>query len=126
MSRQQISRDGGSAAISGPRTLASDADRDAVARALGAAFAEGRLDAGEHGERVHAAYAARTWQELRHLTADLPEQGGKTAGAMVGTRPLCLVDRCLMCALMIACPPAGIIWMLMARNRPRGTHAEDQ
>src|SRR5215469_11353761 len=53
-------------------TLASDADRDAAVRLLNEAFAEGRLTADEHGERVRAAYAGRTWQELARLTADLP------------------------------------------------------
>ena len=53
-------------------TLASDADRDAAVRVLNEAFAEGRLTADEHGERVRAAYAGRTWQELAQLTDDLP------------------------------------------------------
>ena len=53
-------------------TLASDADRDTAVRVLNEAFAEGRLTADEHGERVRAAYAGRTWQELAQLTADLP------------------------------------------------------
>ena len=57
-------------AAGAPQTRASDADRDAAAALLGAAFAEGRLTAGEHGERLSAAYAARSWQQLRQLTAD--------------------------------------------------------
>lgn len=52
--------------------LTSDADRDRAADALGAACAEGRLNAAEHGERVRAAYAARTWQQLGSPSADLP------------------------------------------------------
>ena len=60
------------------RTRASDADRDAAAALPGAAFAEGRLTADEHGERLSAAYAARTWQQLRQLTADLPGTAGAT------------------------------------------------
>lgn len=60
------------------QTRASDADRDAAAALLGAAFAEGRLTADEHGERISAAYAARTWQQLRQLTADLPGTAGAT------------------------------------------------
>src|SRR5260370_22793033 len=51
-----------------PQTRASDADRDAAAALLGGAFAEGRLTADEHGERLNAAYAARGWQQLRPLT----------------------------------------------------------
>jgi hypothetical protein len=50
----------------------SDVDRDAAAGVLNAAFADGRLTAEEHGQRVEAAYTARTWQQLHQLTADLP------------------------------------------------------
>ena len=55
---------------------ASDADRENVVTLLGAAVADGRLTADEHGERVEQAYAARTLGELVVLTADLmpPEQ----------------------------------------------------
>ena len=51
--------------------LASDADRDAAAGLLSEAFAEGRLSAGGHGERVRAAYTARTRADLAGLTSDL-------------------------------------------------------
>lgn len=108
----------------GPGTLASDADRDSVAGLLGEAFAEGRLTAGEHGERARAACAARTWAELARLTADLPVPAkelpapaegaaGRPAGSMG-------MDRCLLCALLVFCPPAGIAWLLAAwcRRRP--------
>lgn len=50
----------------------SDADRERVADVLREAFAEGRLTADEHAERVDAAYAAKTQGELVPLTADLP------------------------------------------------------
>jgi hypothetical protein len=53
---------------------ASDADREHVAQALGQAFAEGRLDAAEHGERLELAYAARTLGDLRPLVSDLPAE----------------------------------------------------
>lgn len=52
---------------------ASDADREAVARRLQTATAEGRLFAHELEERLTALYAARTYQELEALVADLPE-----------------------------------------------------
>jgi len=98
-------------------TLASDGDRDAAARVLNEAFAEGRLTAGEHGERVRAVYAARTWRELAQVTADLP-------GAAQGAGPAATgmadgLDRCLLCALLICCPPAGIAWLLAAWHRAR-------
>jgi len=99
-------------------TLASDGDRGAAAHVLNEAFAEGRLTADEHGERVRAAYAARAWPELARLTADLPDPadaaGRPVAGAPDG------LDRCLLCALLIACPPAGIAW-LASRYRARTT-----
>ena len=98
-------------------TLASDGDRDAAARVLNEAFAEGRLTADEHGERARAAYAARTWPELARLTADLPDPpdaaGRAAAGMPAGP------DRCLLCALLIVCPPAGIAWLLASRHRTR-------
>ena len=51
---------------------ASDADRERVASALRDAYAEGRLDAEEHSQRLDAAYAAKTLGELVPLTRDLP------------------------------------------------------
>lgn len=98
--------------------LASDGDRDAAARVLNEAFAEGRLTADEHGERVRAAYAARTWPELARLTADLPDPADAAGRAVAGMPPDGL-DRCLLCALLIACPPAGIAWLLASRYRSR-------
>jgi DUF1707 SHOCT-like domain len=119
-----------------PQTRASDADRDAAADLLSAAFAEGRLTAAEHGERLDAAYSARTWQQLRRLTADLPGARGiltKRAGARgiltkrggahgTVTKPAAApvmfteADRCLLCLLLIVCPPAGIAWWLLSRH----------
>lgn len=52
-----------------------DRDRDMVARRLGAALAEGRLDLDEFDERVAKAYAAKTAGDLAGLTADLPGGG---------------------------------------------------
>lgn len=107
----------------GPGTRASDADRDATADLLNSAFAEGRLSAGEHDQRLSAAYAARTWPELRQLTADLPApqasatRPGTVLGMSAGT------DLCLLCVLLIVCPPAGVAWWLMARRRPPARRA---
>jgi hypothetical protein len=58
---------------------ASDSDREGVVEILRQAYAEGRLDLGEFDERTTAAYAAKTWAQLRELTRDLP------AGAHLGT-----------------------------------------
>ena len=51
---------------------ASDADRDRVAAVLREAYAEGRLDAAEHTERIELAYRAKTMGDLAPLLADLP------------------------------------------------------
>ena len=101
-----------------PEVLASDTERDAVAVMLSSAFAEGRLTAAEHAERVRTAYVARTLGELAGLTADLPGPGDD---ADMQQAPLVpdRVDRCLLCALLICCPPAGIAWLLVARRRGR-------
>ncbi len=118
MSWQHSDRVLAAAAGGEPGTLASDADRDAAAGVLNEAFAEGRLTADEHGQRVRAAYAARTWRELAGLTADLPGPADAAAGRPVARLP----DgrgRCLLCALLIVCPPAGICWLLAARRRAR-------
>ena len=51
---------------------ASDHDRERAAEVLRDAYAVGRLDLEEFHDRAGAAYSAKTWGELRHLTADLP------------------------------------------------------
>ena len=47
-------------------------EREAAVRALGEHLAEGRLDHDEYQERVSAAYAARTADDLTPLFKDLP------------------------------------------------------
>ena len=51
---------------------ASDTEREGAARSLATHFADGRLERAEFDERVDAAFAARTRNELRALFADLP------------------------------------------------------
>jgi Domain of unknown function (DUF1707) len=53
---------------------ASDQERESVVAVLRDAYAEGRLTLEEFEERSSAGYAAKTWTELRELTADLPVQ----------------------------------------------------
>jgi hypothetical protein len=53
---------------------ASDADREVVVATLRDAFEVGRVTLEEFNERVSAAYASRTWGDLRKLTIDLPSQ----------------------------------------------------
>ena len=62
-----------------PELRASDADRERVVDLLGAHAAAGRLDPEELERRTGAALAARTLRELAPLTADLPEEGGRSA-----------------------------------------------
>ncbi len=100
-----------------PHTRASDADRDRAAGLLNAAFAEGRLTAGEHGERLDAVYAARTWRQLRQLTMDLPGTRGTTTEPTAAPAIFAGADWCLLCVLLIVCPPAGIAWWVLSRRR---------
>jgi hypothetical protein len=50
----------------------SDAERQEVADRLRSALDEGRLDLTEYDERLQSAYQAKTYRELKPLTADLP------------------------------------------------------
>jgi hypothetical protein len=50
---------------------ASDADRDLVVNILHTAYAEGRITTEEHTERLEATIRAKTFDELRPITADL-------------------------------------------------------
>jgi Domain of unknown function (DUF1707) len=51
---------------------ASDKERESVVDVLRDAYTEGRLTLEEFDERTSAAYASKTWGDLRELTADLP------------------------------------------------------
>jgi hypothetical protein len=101
-----------------PQTLASDADRDSAVGLLSAARAEGRLTADEHDQRLSGAYAARTWQELDQLTADLPGPPAATTGQPVPGM-FAGVDMCLLCVLLVVCPPVGIALLLCCWHRSR-------
>ncbi|MGW2561740.1 DUF1707 SHOCT-like domain-containing protein [Streptomyces sp. NPDC001514] len=59
-----------------PEMRASDAERERIAERLREAVAEGRLDMEEFGERLDAAYKARTHGELVPLVRDLPVPDG--------------------------------------------------
>ena len=64
---------------------ASDQERESVVDVLRDAFTDGRLTFDEFEERTAAAYAAKTWTELRELTSDLPAQ--PLLGAGLDHRP---------------------------------------
>ncbi|MGH3154522.1 MAG: DUF1707 SHOCT-like domain-containing protein [Streptosporangiaceae bacterium] len=53
---------------------ASDQERESVVNVLRDAFTDGRLTLDEFEERTAAAYGAKTWADLRELTADLPAE----------------------------------------------------
>ncbi len=105
-------------AAGGPQTLASDADRDAAAGLLNAALAEGRLTADEYDQRLGAAYAARSWQQLRQLTEDLPAPPA-TVAAQAVPGVFAGADLCLLCVLLVVCPPVGIAWLFLSWHRSR-------
>jgi hypothetical protein len=50
----------------------SDAEREAAAADLGEHFAQGRLTADEHAERLEQVWAARTRGEIAPIFRDLP------------------------------------------------------
>src|SRR4051794_13546306 len=62
-------------AAAGRALRASDAARGQVAALLSAAYAEGRLTREEHDERLGQVLAARTFDDLIPLTADLVPLG---------------------------------------------------
>jgi hypothetical protein len=65
---------------------ASDSDRERVVVILRDGYAAGRLSLAEFDDRTTAAFSARTWDELRALTRDLP--GDPALGADVpASRP---------------------------------------
>jgi Domain of unknown function (DUF1707) len=76
------------------RVRASDAERDAAASRLQAAFAEGRLDDAEFDTRMRSALTAQTRADLAQLTTDLPDEapgplpvpaGGRRPGRLAVT-----------------------------------------
>jgi hypothetical protein len=56
-----------------PDLRVSDSEREAAAGELRDHFAAGRLSEGELGDRLEAAYSAKTAAELAALRADLPD-----------------------------------------------------
>jgi hypothetical protein len=89
---------------------ASDGERDQVVALLQRDFADGRLSQAELEERVGAALAARTRDQLQALTADLPGADVQPA------RPAVVLEPWLLCLLLFLCPPAGIAYWLLSRR----------
>jgi hypothetical protein len=64
------------------RIRISDADREQVTARLREHYAQGRLTSEELDERITAALSAKTFGDLRHVLADLPDPA--MAGAQGG------------------------------------------
>ena len=64
---------------------ASDKERDSVVDVLRDAYTDGRITLEEFEERTSAAYASKTWTDLRELTSDLPAE--PVLGAGLPQRP---------------------------------------
>jgi hypothetical protein len=94
----------------GQAIRASDGERDQVVAQLQRHFADGRLTQAELEERVGAALAARTRDQLHALTADLP--GADVQRARAAT----MLDPWLLCLLLCLCPPAGVAYWLLSRR----------
>lgn len=110
-----------------PPVRASDAERDQAVEALHAAYTEGRLTRDELDERVTVAYAAKTRADLRDVLGDLPgalsgppaTDGGRPATGLPVLYPDAgpRINWCLLVCLLIACPPAGIAYLILASRR---------
>ena len=64
---------------------ASDNERESVVDVLRDAYTDGRITLEEFEERTSAAYASKTWADLRELTSDLPVE--PVLGADLPQRP---------------------------------------
>ena len=120
----------------GLRARASDAERERVVAALGAAAGEGRLTIDEADERIAAALQARFRGELDALTADLPDDRDRGRGRRPARRrpSPALVSVALLAVVFVAIaaathghaffPVVPIVFLLLrfgvfTRPRPR-------
>jgi DUF1707 SHOCT-like domain len=101
---------------------ASDADREHTVAVLRDGYTAGRLTLAEFDDRTTAAFASRTWGELRRLTRDLPpgprrqppagRPGGGSGGAphpaAAGTAPVLLLALFWL-VLSVAADAAGVL-----------------
>ncbi|WP_081687080.1 DUF1707 SHOCT-like domain-containing protein [Glycomyces tenuis] len=71
-----------------PSMRVSNAEREAIIAKLHAATEEGRLELDEFAERSRDAYAAKTYGDLEHLLADLPDTTGRLAVPEAGSHEL--------------------------------------
>jgi len=93
-----------------PAVRASDDEREQTVALLQRSFADGRLALPELEERAGAAYAARTRDQLRDLTVDLPAD-------KLPSSPGVVPDVRLLGILLCACPPAGAAYWLLSLRK---------
>jgi hypothetical protein len=120
----------------------SDAEREAAAADLGEHFAQGRLTADEHAERLEQVWAAKTRGEIAPIFRDLPSPYSAVAAGPVaredrywnaGLRPfrrgvpapLLVVLAVLIVLSAIAHFPFillgfAVFWFVVLRHRGRG------
>ena len=115
-----------------PRYRLSDVERDEAISALADAYAEGRLDEAEFGQRMGAASSSRFAADLDPLFADLPPRPTRRAVAVRTSRapgrggpPMLLVPFAAVAAVLLV----GYGWilvpvllLLLARGLPRPPH----
>jgi uncharacterized protein DUF1707 len=112
----------------------SDAEREQAATALGDHYAQGRITADEHAERLDQIWHARTRSELQPVFRDLPDPARRTAseGRPRRTRgfrpPLFAVLAVLLLLTVITHKPLILLGLLVvvfvvARRRHRFSHA---
>lgn len=88
--------------------LASDHERQDVAEALREHHVAGRLTLAELDERLAAANAARTRDQLAELMTDLPTEPPDEEYTNT-------LDLTLLIVLLCVCPPAGLVYWLINR-----------
>ena len=91
---------------------ASDKERESVVDVLRDAYTDGRITLEEFDERTSAAYASKTWADLRELTADLPVE--PVLGADLSQRHLPLQPAAQQVVPSVPRPRHG------GRDRPLG------
>jgi hypothetical protein len=93
---------------------ASDADREAVAKRLGHAAVEGRLEPGELEERLHAALRARTYGDLQRLLADLPAKPMAWERRRAEAMPVARTALAVVLRVVVALAVVAVVLMVLA------------
>jgi hypothetical protein len=107
--------------VNGDELRLSDVERERAAADLGEHFAQGRLTAEEHADRLDRIWAARTRGELRPLFADLPgphtaprQTGWAQAPSGRGPRPHLPIPLFVILAVLIVLSVATHLPLILA------------